>query len=273
MRTSAPRIQLSFDEKIVMAERIKKSDKADEDLIVLMHEWNSHNPQRPINLKHLCRIRDSIPEISNQDEFWESVKSEVDAMLLQVTCEAFKVGSKKDKKGRDTKVMDNRKLPFITEAQLNQLIFKFQEEAYSRPGKSGRFTESTKLLNDHFRKHFLGKGMALAPFSSFMNREEQKTLSRLVGDFSQWVPSETEGVWKTISEAVVETEFKDKLFTILKPAFSDEDRAEDRLNPNFRVLQEVVEKLDKPNKSDVQAGLYKVRCFARRAFSTLDFAS
>ena len=78
---------------------------------------------------------------------------------------------------------------------------------------------------------------------------------------------------KTISEAVVEPEFKEELWKILKPAFSDEGREEDRLNPNFRVLQEVVEKLDKPNKSDVQAGLYKVRCFARRAFSTLDFAS
>ena len=93
MRTSAPRIQLSFDEKIVMAERIKKSDKTDEYLIVLMHEWNSHNPLRPITLNHLQRVRDNIPEISNQDEFWESVKSEVEAMLLQVTGEEFRIRS------------------------------------------------------------------------------------------------------------------------------------------------------------------------------------
>ena len=99
--TYPSRIQLSFDEKLAMAERIKKSepDKADEYLINLMHEWNSHNPHRPINLHHLRRIRDSSPEISNQDEFWESVKSEVETMLLQVTCEDLKVGSKKDKKG------------------------------------------------------------------------------------------------------------------------------------------------------------------------------
>jgi hypothetical protein len=146
--TYPSRIQLSFDEKLAIAERIKKSepDKADGYLINLMHEWNSHNPQRPINLHHLRRIRDSIPEISNQDEFWESVKSKVETMLLsQVTCEEFKVGSKKDKEGRETKVMDHEQVPFITEAQLNQLIFKFQWEAYSRPGKNGRFTESTKL--------------------------------------------------------------------------------------------------------------------------------
>jgi hypothetical protein len=259
--TYATRTQLSTDEKVMMTERIKKMmpDESEKNLIRLMHEWNSDNPNRLINLTHLRRIRDSIPDNSSAEEFWDSVKSKVESELLtgnlKVTGEQFETVSKMDKNGRETKVLDSKKIPFITDAQSESLKFDFQKEAYCRPGEDGRFIQSTKLLKDHFRNHLYAKGIVLAPFGSFMNREEQETLTSLVGNSSQWRPSETEGVWKRISEAVVENKFKEGILEILHPAFSDEEKREDRLNPNYSILREVAQKL---GKSDVLADLSKV---------------
>jgi hypothetical protein len=214
---------------------------------------------------HLRRIRDRIPDNSSAEEFWDSVKSKVESELLKVTGEQFETVSKMDKNGRETKVLDSKNIPFITDAQSESLKFDFQKEAYCRPGKDRRFIQSTKLLKDHFRNYFYAKGIVLAPFGSFILREEQKTLTSLVGNSSQWRPSETEGVWKRISEAVVEKQFKEGILKILHPAFSDEEKREDRLNPNYIILREVAQKL---GKSDVLADLSKVRLLIK-----VDFAS
>ena len=74
--TRARRIQLSAAEKKVMAERIK-TDRLDANLLFLVQEWNEEYLERSISWNHLKRIRDDIPLISTQEEFWDSVSSEV----------------------------------------------------------------------------------------------------------------------------------------------------------------------------------------------------
>jgi hypothetical protein len=52
-------------------------------------------------------------------------------------------------------------------------------------------------LRDRFRAHFYEKGLALAPFSRFIDREDQEIIKASVGD--QWEPGL--GVWKTMADA------------------------------------------------------------------------
>ncbi len=103
----APRVHLSTDEKNGMAERIKPN-RTNQHLKLLMEEWNTEHPERLINLKHLKRIRDKIPEISKGEEFWESVKTEVERRLglATATGEEYEIKSKTDRDGRVTKVLD-----------------------------------------------------------------------------------------------------------------------------------------------------------------------
>ena len=115
----APRVQLSADEKNGMAERINlkpnrtnqhKPNRTNQHLKLLMR--NTEHPERLINLKHLKRIRDKIPEISKGEEFWvqiwESVKTEVERRLglATATGEEYEIKSKTDRDGRVTKVLD-----------------------------------------------------------------------------------------------------------------------------------------------------------------------
>ena len=67
-----------------MAERIK-TDRLDANLLFLVQEWNEEYLERSISWNHLKRIRDDIPLISTQEEFWDSVSSEVERILPQVT--------------------------------------------------------------------------------------------------------------------------------------------------------------------------------------------
>ena len=89
--TRARRIQLSADEKKLMAERIK-TDRSDANLFSLVQEWNTTYPEwnttypeRSINWNHLKSFRDDIPLISTPEEFWDSVSSEVERILPRVT--------------------------------------------------------------------------------------------------------------------------------------------------------------------------------------------
>jgi hypothetical protein len=133
--TRARRIQLSADEKKVMAERIK-TDRSDANLLSLVQEWNKKYPERSINWNHLKRIRDDIPLISTPEEFWDSVSSEVERILPQVTSQKNQPKSKADYDGRPTKVVDAEKVPWITEAQAAPFKFNFKHEAYSSESSS-----------------------------------------------------------------------------------------------------------------------------------------
>ena len=119
-----------------------------------MEEWNTEHPERLINLEHLQRIRDTIPDISTGEEFWESVKPEVERRLglATATGEEYEIKSKTDRDGRVTKVLDAKKVPFATDDQLASLKFNFQLDNYSRPGRDGRAPRS-------FPGTFLRKGV------------------------------------------------------------------------------------------------------------------
>ena len=64
MQPRARRIQLSADEKKVMAEKIN-ADRSDENLLFLVNDWNEQHPERRINWNHLKRIRDDIHDSSD----------------------------------------------------------------------------------------------------------------------------------------------------------------------------------------------------------------
>ena len=103
--------------------------------------------------------------------------------------------------------------------------------------------------------------MVVGPFSDFVNREEQEKLKITVGDSSEWAPSATGGVWKALGEAAALPDFRKKTEKILHPSFSDEGRAEDSFNPNFTVIEEVVDKLKGIDTRPILDAHSKV-CFA-----------
>jgi hypothetical protein len=253
-RKYAPRVHLSIDEKNGLAERIKPN-RTNKHLKLLVAEWNTEHPERLIDLERLQKIRDEIPDISTGEEFWESVKPEVERRvgLATPTGEEYEIKSKTDRHGRVTKVLDEKKVPFATDDQLASLKFNFQLDKYNRPGSNGKYTESTSLLRDHFRAHFYEKGLALAPFSSFIDRVDQEIIKASVGD--QWEPGS--GVWKTMADAVVRPGFKAKVEKKLFSAFSDDGETEDRFNPDFRILNEVITEMRRA--SAVSKALSKVK--------------
>jgi hypothetical protein len=246
------RLQLTTEEKNCMAAKIKQ-DRSDDNLYHLVDEWNLGNLDRSIEYGHLKRIRDDTPPISNGHEFWESYETKVNAALLSVTSAQYKCKAKIDC-GRLTKPLNADKIPFITTAQSNQLQFNFQKSCYTTGSD-----RSTYKLNDHFQKHLQANGMILAPFSNFVTGEEQQRLNTF-GDSSVWVPSETGGVWETLSKAVLEPCFQEQAAKKIEFAFSDSTKRETRLNPNFTIIKEVFEDSKKERGGDVLDALNKVRC-------------
>ena len=148
MQPRARRIQLSADEKKVMAEKII-ADRSDENLLFLVNDWNEQHPERRINWNHLKRIRDDFPLISTQEEFWESVRGEVERVVHSEDNQKYQPNSNADQNGRPTKVLNAEKVPWITEAQAAPFKFNFQDEAYSSESSS-----ANHLLSHHFRKNW-----------------------------------------------------------------------------------------------------------------------
>ena len=232
------RVQLNTKEKEGMIKKIKLNG-SDEGLLSLADSWNAEHPCRPIDITHLKRLKAIIPEISEAAQFWETIKSQVEAELISPDAlsryEPRVDGS--DYNGHKTKVLDANKIPFISKTELETLCFDFELEKYNRPSADGLFTSSTKKLNSEFRDHFQSRGIAYAPFSSFINRDEKQRLNDTVGPSDLWAPSDQKGIWKTVGDAVLDKDFKRNILQTGNATFSDVGKTDDRINPNYSVLK------------------------------------
>ena len=127
------RVQLNTKEKESMLKRMKTTDGSDESLRSLVDGWNSDHPDRPIELPHLKRLKATVLEISEAREFWEMIKLKVETELInpdaRMKYEPRKDGI--DYNGYKTKVLDERKIPFITKHELDGLCFDFDKDKYT----------------------------------------------------------------------------------------------------------------------------------------------
>ena len=241
------RVQLNAKEKESMLKRIKTTDGSDESLLSLVDGWNSDHPDRPIELPHLKRLKAIVPEFSEASEFWETIKFKVATELINPDA-SMKYEPPKDGfdyNGYQTKVLDEQKIPIITKHELDGLCFDFDQDKYTRSGPQGDFADSAKKLNSEFRGHFQSRGIAYAPFSSFVGRDERQRLN------GSWAPSDQ--IWTTVTDAVLKTKFKLDFMQKGGLTFSDFGKAEDRINPNYSDLKAYFAKLPAPEVSGALA--------------------
>jgi hypothetical protein len=224
------RVQMNSEQKRTMIKKIKQNG-SDENLKELASEWNAENPDRQIHISHMQRLKDvARSEDESADEFWASVCVNVDQKVkIEGSSVTFEPPTdKKDHTGRVTQVLDAEKVPLITKEQMDPYRFDFEQEKYTKIGPG-----SSKKLRSEFRDHFNSKGMVFAPFRCFIGKDERQNLE---GELDECMPSETDGIWKTVSDVVLTQEFK-KHARVKGKTFSDEGTTEDRINPKYGVLK------------------------------------
>lgn len=124
----------------------------------------------------------------------EDVTAEMEKEGASVRWEPFK-GSKHEK----IDYFDTEKIPIITEAQLRNLHFEFEQEKFHRPDSQGRFVASEAILKHEFRDHFEMKGLVYAGIRDFMIRDDKKYL---YDNIENWEPSCATGPWEVVAEAI-----------------------------------------------------------------------
>ena len=118
----------------------------------------------------------------------------------------------------------------ISQAELDAIKFDFRED--------DKQVQATKNQRSQFRDHLYKRGMVYSPFSSFINPDEKKILNSSVGSMDTWIPSNQQGIWKTVGDAVQTKEFKAHFLKRGKATFSDAGKTDDRINPNYSALKD-----------------------------------
>jgi len=229
-----------MDEKRQMIEEIK-CHGSDEDLRLLTEKWNSeHDHSHQIDIKHLIRLKKTIPQFSKPAEFWGNVEKQVDdEVKLPDAHSKYKppVGGL-DYKGYQTKLLDEKKVGWISKEELDALIFDFKQDDKQDDLTKEQIDNLKRTQKSHFRDHIYKRGMVYGPFGSFINPDEKEILNSRVGSMDKWIPSNQHGIWKSVGDAVQGKEFKAHHLKHGKATFCDDGKAEDRINPNHSALKD-----------------------------------
>jgi hypothetical protein len=240
MQKRKERVQFSLDEKRLMIEEIKLHG-SDEDLRSLTEKWNAqHESSRYIDIQHLKRLKKTIPQFSKPAEFWGTVEKQVnDEVKLPDALSKYKppIGGL-DYVGYQTKLLDAKKVGWISEEELNALMFDFKKYDKQDELTKKQKDNLQRTQKSHFRDHIYKRGMAYGPFSSFINPDEKEILKSKVGSMDIWIPSNQHGIWKTVGDVVQNNKFKEHYLKHGKATFSDDGKADDRINPNYMALKD-----------------------------------
>jgi hypothetical protein len=226
------RVQLNPEEKKSMIEQIKLN-ASDENLRRLTDTWNAgHGPSRQIDRSHLIRLKSTIPQFSTSAEFWATVASQVAEEVKSPDAHSRNTppDGGLDYDGYQTKALNAERIEWISQAELDAIKFDFRED--------DKQVQATKNQRSKFRDHLYKRGMVYSPFSSFMNPDEKEILNSSVGSMDIWIPSNQQGIWKTVGDAVQTKEFKAHFLKRGKATFSDAGKTDDRINPNYSALKD-----------------------------------
>jgi hypothetical protein len=229
-----------MDEKRQMIEEIK-CHGLDEDLRLLTEKWNSeHDHSHQIDIKHLIRLKKIIPQFSKPAEFWGTVEKQVDdeVKLPDAHSKYMHPVGGLDYNGYQTKLLDEKKVGWISKEELDALIFDFKQDDKQDDLTKEQRDNLKRTQKSHFRDHIYKRGMAYGPFGSFINPDEKEILNSRVGSMDKWIPSNQHGIWKSVGDAVQGKEFKAHYLKHGKATFSDDGKAEDRINPNHSALKD-----------------------------------